>query len=459
MSRGGAVAETFFKIVYRGKILRGFDFDTAKRKLMEMFALSAQKAEKVLKSRRVVLTKVADEATARKVGVALKRAGLDVVLQRTEADTVSHKPTVGSTSQYAKGVPGEESEDTAKGDEKPSGEQAAAQADWAPAETVARIPFEFLGTGTEYFRIWLVNVILSIVTLGIYSPWAKVRRKQYFYGSTRMQGASFEYLADPVKILKGRAIVVAVLIVQSIVSRLIPVVGIVFSLAFVVVLPWLVVRSLAFNARNSALRNIRFGFDGTVGEAAKVFILWPIVAVLTLGILTPYVYFRQKKFVAGNSSYGTTRFTFTATAGEYYRLFFGAFIPIVIGIAVIAASGFLFPPAAVLLVIVLYLYLFAYFSAKTTNLCFNSSQLALHRLEANLKVKEYVVLVLTNSVGIALTLGLFHPWAKVRTLRYKLKHLKLIASGDLDNFIAKEQDQVSALGEEMSDLLDFDFGL
>ena len=323
----------------------------------------------------------------------------------------------------------------------------------------SRIPFEFLGTGSEYFKVWLVNVILSIVTLGIYSPWAKVRRKQYFYGNTHVQGAGFEYLANPVKILKGRAIVVGLLVVQSIVSTLVPVIGTILGLAIIVILPWLVVRSLSFNARYSALRNIRFGFDGTVWQAAGVFVLWPIMAVLTLGLLSPYAYFRQKKFIVENSSYGTTKFTFTATPGEYYRLFSSALIVIFISIAVIAASGFLFLPAAFLAGIVLYLYLFAFFSVKTTNLLYNSSRLALHRLEATLRIKEYTVIVAINSVATALTLGLFHPWARVRTLRYKLEHLTMIASGDLDSFIAKEQKQVSALGEEMSDFLDFDFGL
>ncbi|HSS66565.1 MAG TPA: DUF898 family protein, partial [Gammaproteobacteria bacterium] len=76
-----------------------------------------------------------------------------------------------------------------------------------------RLRFEFSGTGGEYFRIWIVNVLLSILTLGIYSAWAKVRNKQYFYGSTTLDGASFEYTANPVNILKGRILVVSVLLV------------------------------------------------------------------------------------------------------------------------------------------------------------------------------------------------------------------------------------------------------
>ncbi|MCD4763435.1 MAG: DUF898 domain-containing protein [Desulfobacterales bacterium] len=431
------MTDTLYNVIYRGKVLQDFDFETAKRNLIKMFSLSEEKAEKILKSRHVVLKKNVDESTAKKYGIALKKAGLDVAMEKIPTKVVSHEATL---------VPALKKVATPKEERKD-----------APPQS--RIPFEFHGTGSEYFKIWLVNIIVSIVTLGIYSPWAKVRRKQYFYGNTHVQGASFEYLADPVKILKGRAIVVVLLIVQSIVSNLVPIIGAILGVAILVILPWLVVRSLAFNAGNSAIRNIRFGFDGNVGEAAKVYVLWPILAVLTLGILSPYAYFRQKKFIVENSSYGTTGFTFTATAGEYYGLVFSALIPIVIGIVFIAASGFFFPPAAVLVGLVLYLYFFAFFSVKTTNLLYNSSRLALHRMESTLKIKEYLLLVVTNSVATALTLGLFHPWAKVRTLRYKLEHLTMVASGDLDSFIAKEQKQVSAVGEEMGDFLDFDFGL
>jgi uncharacterized membrane protein YjgN (DUF898 family) len=274
-----------------------------------------------------------------------------------------------------------------------------------------------------------------------------------------VQSASFAYIADPVKILKGRAIVVGFLIVNSVVSDLIPIVGSILGLAFIVIFPWLVVRSLAFNAQNSTIRNIRFGFDGTMGEAAKVYLLWPIVTPLTLGILFPYVYYLQKKFVVENSGYGTTKFRFTATAREYYRLFLSLLGITIIGIAVVTASGFIFPPASFLIGIIVYLYIFAFFSARTTNLLYNASRLASHRLEATLKIKDYMILVVTNAVAIALTLGLFYPWAKVRTARYKIEHLNLVASGDLDSFVANEQQQVSALGEEVGDFLDFDFGL
>ena len=68
--------------------------------------------------------------------------------------------------------------------------------------------FAFTGSGSEYFRIWIVNLILSVVTLGIYSAWAKVRRLEYFYRHTRVAGASFDYHGRPLAILKGRIVAV-----------------------------------------------------------------------------------------------------------------------------------------------------------------------------------------------------------------------------------------------------------
>ena len=66
--------------------------------------------------------------------------------------------------------------------------------------------FVFTGAAREFFGIWIVNLFLSIITLGIYSAWATVRKKRYMYGHTWLAGANFEYHGDPIAILKGRVI-------------------------------------------------------------------------------------------------------------------------------------------------------------------------------------------------------------------------------------------------------------
>ena len=436
------MSEHRYSVVYRGRLREGIDAETAARSLIRIFNITPEKAARLLQSRRVVLRKNLEASAARRFAAVLQKAGLDVSLVKASAaedDSGGKRPG----PRAAPPVPA------------PPKAQPVPAAVWAPR----RIPLQFRGSGSGYFRVWIVNIILTVITLGIYSAWAKVRRKQYFYGNTRIDKAGFEYLADPKKILIGRSVVVVVFFTYSVVSELLPIVGSVLGIAFVVILPWVVVRSLTFNARNSAIRNIRFDFTGTVAQAAAAYILWPILAVLTLGILSPYTYCRQKRFLVENSRYGRTSFSFSAKPGDYYRIFFGALGPVLIGVVVAAGAAFIFQPATILVVFVLYLYLFAYFSVKTINLLYNASGLGPHRMEASLRIQDYMVLVLVNSLATAFTLGLFHPWAKVRVYRYKVEHLTLIPGGRLDEFVASEQEKVSAFGEEAGDFFDIDIGL
>ena len=101
-------------------------------------------------------------------------------------------------------------------------------------------PFEFTGHGGEYFRIWIVNLLLTLLTLGIYSAWATVRKRRYFHGNTRLEGAEFEYLATPWMILKGRLIAVAVLILYFGLGQISPAAAGVVALVCLLAMPWIV---------------------------------------------------------------------------------------------------------------------------------------------------------------------------------------------------------------------------
>ena len=191
-----------------------------------------------------------------------------------------------------------------------------------PAQASApTIPVEFTGKTGEYFGIWIVNLLLIIITLGIYSAWAKVRTHRYFYGNTLLDGSPFDYLASPIAILKGWAIAVAVLIVYNILANVFPLTSLLLVPLMLIVLPWIIVRAMRFRAHNSAWRNIRFGFKKAYAEAAKVFILFPILIIITLGLFLPYYSYATNRFVVANSGFGATAFSFHATAKDFYKIF------------------------------------------------------------------------------------------------------------------------------------------
>ncbi|WP_426417673.1 DUF898 family protein [Aestuariirhabdus sp. LZHN29] len=318
------------------------------------------------------------------------------------------------------------------------------------------VDVEFLGDGKEYFRIWIVNVLLSIVTLGIYSAWAKVRNNQYFYGHTQIEGSSFEYLANPIAILKGRLIAFAVFVIFVLAQRWNPLIGSLLSLLLVPLVPWIVIRSLAFHARNSAWRNIRFNFQASWFEALKAFILWPLAGSFTLGLLMPYALHKQKHFLLNNSSFGATKFVFEGGAGIWYRFFLR-----VLG-AVFVATVLSFLLSGVLSIILyslLYIGLYAAYKTFEGNLVFNMSHLSTTGFHSELEAKKIAWIYVTNTLGIVLTLGLYIPWAKVRMAHYRAESLQLEVVDSLDKFVADEQEKVTALGGEMDEMFDMEISV
>ena len=102
----------------------------------------------------------------------------------------------------------------------------------------------FTGTAGEYFRIWIVNLFLTIVTLGIYLPWAIVRKRKYLYANTWMAEDNFGFHAKPIALLKGYLIVVTFAVIYGVggyFSPLIP--SIVFTIV-VLLYPFIIWKAI-----------------------------------------------------------------------------------------------------------------------------------------------------------------------------------------------------------------------
>ena len=233
--------------------------------------------------------------------------------------------------------------------------------------------FEFRGDGTEYFKIWIVNILLTIVTLGIYSAWATVRNNRYFYSNLYLDNNNFRYLAEPLTILKGRIIAVLAFVAYSVTAQLMPTVGVVLALLLLVAIPFFVNQSLAFKHRMSAYRNIQFRFHGSYGEAFMILYVWPILGVLTLGILYPLAMKKMHEYMVRNSAYGTTHFSYEAAHWDYAKIFLVILGAGIVGFLVMGAITLVAPAAAAItpgLMIFVYLGILVFFMVKINNLYF-----------------------------------------------------------------------------------------
>ncbi|MHB8914263.1 MAG: YjgN family protein [Thiobacillus sp.] len=339
--------------------------------------------------------------------------------------------------------------------------------------------FQFSGKGSEYFRIWIVNLALTLLTLGIYSAWAKVRRLQYFYRHTALGGSSFDYHGDPVAILKGRIIAVALLVIYNVAGNMNPLWGLVAFVVLLIVLPWLIQRSLQFKLHNSSYRGLRFSFGGSNGQAYKNFLLWPLAGYFTLGLLAPLAHQRVKAYQHNSSHYGTEPFFFSARAKQFYKIYLKLLGLVLIMLIVLAGSiamgmyglSSIFSgeldvksPKHIfgIFVIVLMFYLLAFlfigpwFAARTQNLVWNHTALGQNPFSSHVRARDLFWLYLTNFIAIILTLGLFKPFADIRLARYRLEHMAMHPQTSLDDIHAGQSQATTATGEESADLFDFD---
>ncbi|MDR1063209.1 MAG: DUF898 domain-containing protein [Azoarcus sp.] len=268
---------------------------------------------------------------------------------------------------------------------------------------------QFTGTGGEYFRIWIVNLLFSILTFGIYSAWAKVRREQYFHRNTLLDGSGFDYHGDPKAILKGRIIAVALLFILSLVERMAhdfyyPVVLVASPLV-----PWLMIRSFIFRSRNTSFRSLHFDFRGTYKGLCKAYLVpfivfialaWAMVyalgmismelmaskigmpgivcerypyiacdarhiimnallwgSLLGVFLLVPVLLYRFKAFQFNHLAFGASRFESRFKLRSFYGIYLRVFVltpflvglvftPILIGLSVLAGITSAQPPTA-----------------------------------------------------------------------------------------------------------------
>jgi uncharacterized membrane protein YjgN (DUF898 family) len=356
----------------------------------------------------------------------------------------------------------------------------------AQAPVGREIPIEFRASGGEYFRIWIVNLLLTIITFGIYSAWAKVRRLRYFYGSTALDGSSFEYHGRPIAILKGRLIALFVYLLIVILGQINPVINLFMAPLIIFGLPWIIMRSRLFQMRMSSWRGLRFNFHGRYGGSLAAFIGWPILAVLTIGALYPLAMWKQVKYLLQNNAFGTQRFAFLTRIGSFYRFcLIGVAVAIGVFAAIAGLVSLLFGSMSAaqslatngvdptdllrillsgkfLLSLLVYaaglMLITAYFRSRMLNASIGGVQVGPHRVYSRLALWPMFFILATNLLAMIVTLGLFYPWAKVRSMRYQFANTGVIASGDLNQFVAEANQGVSAIGEEVSDIFDIDFG-
>ncbi len=353
------------------------------------------------------------------------------------------------------------------------------EADQATATHSA--PIRFSGNASEYFKIWIVNTALTVVTLGIYSPWAKVRKLRYFYTNTSLEDGHFDYHANPKAILIGRLMALGMVGIYLASGYIYPVLPFVVIAVIVLLIPWLVVRSRIFQLRNTSYHGLRFDFQRNYEDSFKAYYGGALITVVTLGFGAPTAIYMRNKFVANNAGFGQTQFVFNGRQGQFYAIIWKsiglailAIIALSLMVLIVGMSGILigepnpggdstnanafslYSIATTIVLLAVYAAIGIYVQVRLRNYVWNTTELSDTRFLSTLSVIEMVGLYLTNGLAIIFSLGLLVPWAQVRIAKYRADHLEVNLGRDWQDHIAALTEEGSALGEEVGEVFDVD---
>ena len=348
------------------------------------------------------------------------------------------------------------------------------------SQDTATLRVQFTGRGWEYFGIWLANVALSVITFGIYSPWAKVRRLKYFYRNTTLASSPFDFHGDPVKILFGRLIAIVFFSVYSALSNLEPPYAFIPPLFALIFSPFLIQRALKFRLRYSSYRGLNFNFTGSVKGALLNAVLYPGLSFIIFGLLYPFGFRQWRRYQLRNSAFGKTNFDYDAKIGGFYLMFFFGWLPLVATAIVSIVLFTLFAqqassdnkipfdqlPLTVQYIIIAFAVilpcsfflsrgLYQYFKHRLT---YNNLKIGHYSFRSTIRIFPCILTYLSNDIFSILTLGLFRPFAAVRATRLLATNVEVTGPAALDSFVGDNLTAVSTTGAEAVDFFDIDIG-
>lgn len=150
-----------------------------------------------------------------------------------------------------------------------------------PSTRIERHPVEFTGRGGEYFRVWIVNVLLTIVTLSLYTPWARRRTAQYFYSHTHVAGSPLEFVAELRRMVFGFLVYFALYVAYELASYTEQELATtLLAISFAVLTPFIWGSAMRFRYRATRWRGIRLAF---VASWKEVYLAsWPVFVIAAM---------------------------------------------------------------------------------------------------------------------------------------------------------------------------------
>jgi uncharacterized membrane protein YjgN (DUF898 family) len=310
-------------------------------------------------------------------------------------------------------------------------------------EAAPRAPFKYTGDGTEYAILMLKNLVLTVITIGIYRAWATTNVRRYIWGHTHFMNDRGNYVGTGGELFRGWIKLLGLLFIFVIAARLLAVffapLALIVPAFYVVVFGIARYSGLRYRMSRTIWRQIRFGVDkdkASTREFMKMYLIGFFLSLITLGIYTPWFKINVRRYLTGKTRYGSAYFRFDGEGDAYAKVFFVGLI---------------------LSILTLGIYL-PWFFLSTERYRLEHTVFQGRRLTIALKGGDLLIFAIVGYFGTILTLGLASPWIINWGLRLFIDNISFDGEPDLSQIQARESDG-SAMADDILAGYDIDLGI
>jgi uncharacterized membrane protein YjgN (DUF898 family) len=310
----------------------------------------------------------------------------------------------------------------------------------------ARRP-RFMGSGAALFGIHVVNVLLTLLTLGVYFFWAKVKVRAYLFSETEFEDDRFAYHGTGREMFVGFLKALVFFFIPFTLLSLLPellgapppvrlganVLSYFLASFFV---PTAMIGARRYRLSRTSWRGIRFSLRAQTKDFVRLWSWSTFLVAFTFGLYYPIYIVRRHDFLTRHMWFGSQRFGFDGRPRELFWPFVGMLVlfPFTLGLS---WFGFAAKKAR-------------FFAAHTT---FGDA-----RFESTVRALPLAWLTISNFLGLVFSLGLAWPWLSIRSLRFAYSNLSLKGPLALDT-VTQQAHAVTATGEGLAGFLNADLGL
>lgn len=306
------------------------------------------------------------------------------------------------------------------------------------------LSFYFTGDGLSFALILFKNILLTLVTLGIYMPWAKVEVRKYMMSQTSLDGSSFSFHGTGLELFVGYLKMIGIVLLIYLSGFMLSQFHVVFSVVPALMWPTIIAVAILagvnFRLSRTEWRGHRFNLNRNADFLPDYTMMWfkgVGFSILTFGIYLPWFKNHLREFLTNRTRYCNNEFKYDGDADEYAILFYKGMI---------------------LTLLTLGVYHF-WFRRDLIRFLAHHTQFKGVRFGSNITAKQIFQLDVGCLLVFCLTVGLATPWLRIWKQKVLIGNLYLSESVDFSFTEVVKPTKNSATGDVLVNEFQIDLGI